>query len=165
MRTRHSLSQIFSSANALLPMLLALALMFLPGVAYSQQIQSVSSNSQQIADTVEKASCPPVRNIRLPMRSGNLSVAHVSGAIVFEAGMAIDADGAPNAYGPHDRGLDRLANARRHHRWIGIATDKRGKPLVQQKGRYRGYYVSTTSLQSAAIRNPANPAIQSEPFR
>ncbi|MBZ5525217.1 MAG: glycoside hydrolase family 75 protein [Acidobacteriia bacterium] len=72
--------------------------------------------------------------------------------------MAIDADGAPNAYDPHDRGLDRLANARRRHHWIGVATDKRGHPLVQKRGRYRGYYVSTTSLQNAAISNPAKPA-------
>jgi hypothetical protein len=92
------------------------------------------------------------------MHNGPVTVTHLSGAVVFEAGMAIDADGAPNAYAPKDRGLDHIANARHHRHWVGVATDRHGKPLVQKKGRYRGYYVSTTSLHESAIRNYANPA-------
>jgi hypothetical protein len=92
------------------------------------------------------------------MQGGPVTITRISDAIIFEAGMAIDADGAPNAYAPRGRGLDRLANARRRTRWVGIATNKRGQPLVQKRGRYRGYYVSTTSLQNSAVRNPANPA-------
>jgi hypothetical protein len=92
------------------------------------------------------------------MHKGPVTITHLAGAVVFEAGMAIDADGAPNAYAPHDRGLDRTDNARRRRHWVGVATDGRGKPLVQKKGPYRGYYVSTTSLHSSAVRNHANPA-------
>ena len=103
-------------------------------------------------------SCVMQTKIRLPMRGGPVSITSISGAVIFSAGMAIDADGAPNAYAPHDRGLDRLANARRQNRWVGIATDKRGRPFMQKKGRYRGYYVSTTSLQDSTVRNPADPA-------
>ena len=158
MHMRKSLSRVSPAAVAVLPMLISLAVMLLPCAVHAQETQSVRSDIQQNADASEKASCPPVRKTQFPMRNGDLSITHISGAIVFEAGMAIDADGAPNAYGPHDRGLDRLANARHGNRWVGIATNQRGKPLIQKKGRYRGYYVSTTSLQDSTIRNPANPA-------
>ena len=76
--------------------------------------------------------------MRFVTQERRVSISRLSDAIVFEAGLAIDADGAPNAYGPHGRGLDRLANARRDGRWVSIATDKRGRPLLQKKGRYSG---------------------------
>lgn len=91
------------------------------------------------------------------MRGGPVVITVASGAVIFETGMAVDADGAPNAYAPNDRGLDRLANARRGHHWVGIATDSHGRPFVQKRGRYRGYYVSTTSLENAEIQDSADP--------
>jgi len=91
------------------------------------------------------------------MRGGPVVITAASDAVIFETGMAVDADGAPNAYAPHNRGLDRLENARRGHQWVGIATDRHGHPFVQKRGRYRGYYVSTTSLEDSAVLDPANP--------
>ncbi|MEW5724973.1 MAG: glycoside hydrolase family 75 protein [Thermodesulfobacteriota bacterium] len=79
-------------------------------------------------------------------------VRRVSGtsALIFEAGLAIDADGAPDAYHPDDLGTDRLKNAGRPGRWRGIVTHNGkpdGRPLVQGPGDPRpGYHVSQTSL-------------------
>lgn len=68
----------------------------------------------------------------------------------FTAGMAINADGAPNAYHPDGKsGLDFLANAGRPGNWWGLATDTgtpSGKPFVQKNGDFKGFYVSQTSL-------------------
>src|SRR5687767_14284317 len=55
-------------------------------------------------------------------------------AFVFHGGLAIDADGAPNAYHPEDRGIDHLANAGRPGNWWAVVTDDRsskGTPIVQ----------------------------------
>jgi peptidoglycan hydrolase-like protein with peptidoglycan-binding domain len=61
--------------------------------------------------------------------------------------LAVDADGAPNAYHPNDTGIDALGNAGRPGNWWGLATDKAGHPYVQgASDPYPGYYVSTTSL-------------------
>jgi hypothetical protein len=61
--------------------------------------------------------------------------------------MAIDADGAPNAYNPEDTGLDELANAGSPAHWNGIIIDEAGVPLIQQESDpYPGYYISCTSL-------------------
>jgi len=60
----------------------------------------------------------------------------------------VDADGAPNAYGPAGscKALDYLANAGKPGNWWGIVTVN-GKPYVQKTGDpYPGCYVSTTSL-------------------
>jgi hypothetical protein len=75
-----------------------------------------------------------------------------SGAVGFLAGMAIDADGAPNAYHPDSRkGLDHLSNAGRPGHWWGLVTDTtqpNGKPIVQGKhDPFPGFYVSKTSLE------------------
>jgi hypothetical protein len=65
--------------------------------------------------------------------------------------MAIDADGAPNAYHPQNKGLDYLANAGKPGSWWGLVTDNgkpNGNPVVQgAKDPFPGYYISTTSLQ------------------
>jgi glycosyl hydrolase group 75 (putative chitosanase) len=66
----------------------------------------------------------------------------------FISGMAIDADGAPNAYHPRDTGLDELTNAGGPGRWNGIITDREGNPLTQQESDpYPGFFVSCTSLE------------------
>lgn len=71
-------------------------------------------------------------------------------AVLFHAGMSVDADGAPNAYGPHNKGLDFIANAKNGGRFVGVATRADGTPIIQRSGRFKGYYVSTTSLRNAA---------------
>jgi hypothetical protein len=70
-----------------------------------------------------------------------------SRAFFFVSGMTIDADGAPNAYGPEDTGLDSLANAGAPTHWDGIITDGDGNPLIQgESDPFPGYYISCTSL-------------------
>ncbi|MBI5091301.1 MAG: hypothetical protein HZB26_02535 [Candidatus Hydrogenedentes bacterium] len=69
----------------------------------------------------------------------------------FLAGMAIDADGAPNAYDPENqRGLDFLGNAGCNGNWWALATDNgraSGKPLIQTGGEFKGFYIAQTSLR------------------
>jgi hypothetical protein len=70
-----------------------------------------------------------------------------SQAFFFVSGMTIDADGAPNAYGPNDTGLDDLANAGVPTHWDGIIADRDGNPLIQaESDPFPGYYISCTSL-------------------
>ena len=78
-------------------------------------------------------------------------------AFFFVSGMAIDADGAPNAYNPEDTGLDELANAGSPLHWDGIIDDRNGFPLIQQESDpFPGYYISCTSLadQTKGIADP-----------
>jgi hypothetical protein len=80
-----------------------------------------------------------------------------SQAFFFVSGMTIDADGAPNAYGPDDTGLDDLANAGVPTHWDGIITDRDGNPLIQgESDPFPGYYISCTSLsdQSKKFTDP-----------
>jgi hypothetical protein len=72
-------------------------------------------------------------------------------ACFFESPLAVDADGAPNAYGPHGlHSLDNLGNAGHPGHWWGIVTDKQGRPVVQNgvapKQPCAGFYISPTSL-------------------
>ena len=61
--------------------------------------------------------------------------------------MKVDADGAPNAYGPNNSGLDYTANAGHPGNWWGVVTDKKGNPVIQgPNDPFPGKYVSTTSL-------------------
>ncbi len=65
----------------------------------------------------------------------------------YEAGMTIDADGAPNAYNPQNTGLDDLANAGEPGYWEALAKDRAGSPYIQgPNDPYPGFYVSTTAL-------------------
>lgn len=64
----------------------------------------------------------------------------------WTTGARIDADGSPRAYGPKNSGLDYTANAGKPGNWYGIATDKKGNPIVQGKADpFPGMYVSTTA--------------------
>ena len=68
-------------------------------------------------------------------------------AFFFDAGMTIDADGAPNAYNPENTGLDDLSNAGHPGHWDGVVQDEQGDPYVQgPNDPFPGYYVSCTSL-------------------
>jgi hypothetical protein len=70
-----------------------------------------------------------------------------STAFFFEAGMTIDADGAPNAYNPDNTGLDDLENAGEPGHWQGVVQDENGNPVVQgPDDPFPGYYVSCTAL-------------------
>jgi hypothetical protein len=81
-----------------------------------------------------------------------ISVCQGSSTFFFNAGMAIDADGAAKAYHPiRGKGLDNLANAGHEGNWYGVVTDtghKNGKPVVQgPTDPAPGFYVSPTALQ------------------
>lgn len=72
--------------------------------------------------------------------------------IWFTAGMMIDCDGSPRAYGPvGTQALDYLANAGYPGNWWGVATTPpqgKGTPYIQKSNDpYPGLYISTTSLQ------------------
>ena len=75
-------------------------------------------------------------------------------AVIFEAGMMVDADGSPKAYHPKpddDKGLDNLADAGKPGEWWGVVTDtgkSSGSPIVQASSDPApGFYVSTTALE------------------
>jgi hypothetical protein len=65
--------------------------------------------------------------------------------------MEIDADGAPNAYHPHDTGLDALANAGYPHGgWKSVLVvdpANPSTPYIQLNGPTAGYFVSMTTLR------------------
>jgi len=76
-----------------------------------------------------------------------------SAGFFFEAGMTIDADGAPDAYHPDDTGQDYLANAGYPGNWWALVTDtgaSDGTPVVQgPTDPNPGYYISMTALEDA----------------
>ncbi|MGD0907308.1 MAG: glycoside hydrolase family 75 protein [Candidatus Acidiferrales bacterium] len=79
----------------------------------------------------------------------DIQIWHLPGneAFFFEAGMTIDADGAPNAYHPDNTGLDDLANAGAPGSWEGLAKGPDGEPILQgPNDPFPGYYVSATAL-------------------
>src|ERR1700691_452062 len=53
-------------------------------------------------------------------------------AVMFQSGMTIDADGAPNAYNPDNTGLDDLSNAGSTGHWDRVIQDANGNPLIQR---------------------------------
>jgi hypothetical protein len=99
----------------------------------------------------------PLRPQNFSLRNRDLPVGELNGGIFFTSGMTIDADGAPNAYGPKNKGLDYTANARGAHGWAALVTNKHGIPVRQKSGQYRGFYVSTTSLEQTSVKDVANP--------
>jgi len=100
--------------------------------------------------------CPGSQSATLPLKTGNLSVQKIGSAVLFQAGMSIDADGAPNAYGPNDSGLDLTKNAwsPKKNAWVGFVTAN-GNPVPQKTGPYQGYYVSQTSLRTGSDADPS----------
>jgi len=83
-------------------------------------------------------------------------------AFVYQAGLAVDADGAFQAYHPNNRlGLDSIEHAGHPGNWWALVTDTgktSGRPVVQQKNDPApGYYVSMTSLFDASIPNERDP--------
>jgi len=98
----------------------------------------------------------------------------VPSAFLYVAGMEIDVDGAPNAYGPPEQpGLDFLGNASSKPKdwklgeWRGIVAGPNGtgladvkgnKAFVQNDGVHKGFFISQTSLQDESVKDPLNPA-------
>lgn len=84
------------------------------------------------------------------MGRGVTVVTHDRGAFVFTAGMAIDVDGSPRAYGPAGGAiapLDDIRNAGHRGNWWGIAVDDDDEPYIQgPRDPAPGFYVSTTAL-------------------
>ena len=77
-------------------------------------------------------------------------------AFFYEAGLEIDADGAPRAYHPDGKsGLDYLSNAGRPGDWWALVTDDGepyGTPLIQTPNDPApGLYVSTTALENENV--------------
>ncbi|MEH1968929.1 glycoside hydrolase family 75 protein [Nostoc sp.] len=87
---------------------------------------------------------------------GGIPIRQADGESVFfyEAGMSINADGAPNAYHPADTGIDFLENAGHSGNWWALAVDKKGNPFIQgSSDPYPGYYISTTALFDSGFVN------------
>lgn len=81
-----------------------------------------------------------------------------SAPFFFEAGMTIDADGAPNAYNAENTGLDDLANAGDSTHWDGLVANREGVPLIQgPDDPFPGYYVSCTALTDRT-KSQSDPA-------
>ena len=98
----------------------------------------------------QQNSCASSQAVDVQFEARTFPAQKIGDAVLFHAGMYVDADGAPNAYGPNNRGLDFTANAMRGGRFLSVATHPDGKPVIQRSGRFKGFYVSTTSLRNAA---------------
>ena len=104
-----------------------------------------------VLTAVVVAECPRESVVKV----GPVEVWRVPGtaALIYESGLMIDADGAPDAYGPDGKGRDAIANAGKPGNWWGVVTDTGkadGTPVVQGATDPKpGFYVSATSLQDA----------------
>lgn len=97
------------------------------------------------------------KTLKTTIEGFNVYQHNASGAIMFKAKFAVDADGSPRAYGPNNSGLDYTANAGHPGNWWGVVTDANGNPIIQNSSNpFPGMYVSTTSLYSSsyAVTNP-----------
>ncbi len=104
----------------------------------------------------QQNSCASSQAVEVQFEAGTFPAQKIGDAVLFQSGMYVDADGAPNAYGPNNRGLDFTANALRGGKFLSVATHPDGKPVIQRSGRFKGFYVSTTSLHNAA-GSPTSP--------
>jgi hypothetical protein len=89
---------------------------------------------------------------------GSVKIYSEGNALLYVAGMQVDADGDEKAYAPSGSGLaplDFLGNAGNPGNWWGITTDSGGSPYVQKSYHLApGYYVSSTALEDT--RFPAS---------
>jgi Fungal chitosanase of glycosyl hydrolase group 75 len=98
---------------------------------------------------IDQVAGVPIYSVTGPVRS-----------FIYKAGLAIDADGSPNCYGPDNSGLDYTANGGTPGSdWWGGPVDSEGMPCVQKiYDPSPGFYVSAT-----ALANPAFP--EASPYR
>jgi hypothetical protein len=132
----------------LFPLIVALAL---PAWGLARNIQTAALNG-----AVGSLNSCPARSLLLNFEIDGTGQAvrqvpiwrlQDNAAFFFTAGMAIDADGSPNAYNPEDTGLDDLSNAGQPGHWDGIIADDEGNPVVQgPDDPFPGYYISCTAL-------------------
>src|SRR5271157_724097 len=120
--------------------------------------QSIIDSAKAVESWLEEqnAAPPPQTQPQFLIRIGYSNLYKVDNAVLFNAGMNIDADGSPHAYNPvSSKGLDSLANAGRPGNWWAIATSNgkpSGDPIVQGDSEPApGFYVSTTSLENFAF--------------
>jgi hypothetical protein len=113
-------------------------------------------SAAMVAAPAQQNSCAAIETADVQFEARTFPAQRIGDAVLFHAGMYIDADGAPNAYGPNNRGLDFTANAVRGGRFLSVALHPDGRPVIQRSGRFKGFYVSTTSLHNAA-GSPTNP--------
>ena len=104
-------------------------------------------NAPLLADSMPP---PATSTPTIPVNCGKSSITTFGGinvwkldsskTICFKAGMAIDADGSPNAYCPDNKGLDYTANAGHPAAngepadWFGVVVDAQKNPVVQKAG-------------------------------
>ena|ERR1700722_652674 len=129
--------------------ILALAIVFvLPASALAQAPPSLNA-------AISRNACPNSSRwfdfdvYRFGELRGQAPIWQLGGgpAFSFSSGLAIDADGAPNAYNADDTGLDYLFNAGQPGQWDGIVQDQDGSPFVQgPDDPFPGYYISCTAL-------------------
>src|ERR1041385_5951378 len=110
----------------------------------------VLCSAAMVAARAQQGSCAGIETADVQFEARTFPAQKIGDAVLFHAGMYVDADGAPNAYGPNNRGLDFTANALRGGRFSSVATHPDGTPIIQRSGRFKGFYVSTTSLHNAA---------------
>jgi hypothetical protein len=136
-----------------------------PADSPAQDLNAPSEETGSSASTSTAPSCP-ARDLLFNYeddRHGEVRQIPIwqslnSNAFFFTTGMAIDADGAPNAYNADNTGLDDLWNAGAPGHWEGIVQDKDGNPLVQgPDDPYPGFYVSCTTLAdwTKRVNDPA----------
>jgi len=113
-------------------------------------------SAAMVAAQAQQNLCAGIETVDVQFEARTFPAQRIGDAVLFQSGMYVDADGAPNAYGPHNRGLDFTANAVRGGRFLSVATHPDGKPVIQRSGRFKGFYVSTTSLHNAA-GSPTTP--------
>jgi hypothetical protein len=125
------------------------ALLFAAGVAVAQKSPAGEAQDDKVAMSCAPSLLFNFQDYRHGELRREVPVWRMpqSSAFYFDAGMTIDADGAPNAYNPENTGLDDLKNAGEPGNWGGLAKDKDGNPYVQgPNDPFPGYYVSCTSL-------------------
>src|SRR5271154_2337878 len=146
-------------------------LVAMSGVALFWAAVAVNGMTPQQSDTEESPaqsvarSCP-ARTLLMnyefirdggPVRQAPIFQLPQSPAFFFVSGMAIDADGSPNAYNADNTGLDDLSNAGHMGDWNGVLADESGNPLVQgPDDPFPGFYISCTAL-SDRTKNPHDP--------
>lgn len=103
----------------------------------------------------EAASWQPYKDVQLRQFPGSNAYFYATRRI------AIDADGAPNAYHPDNIGLDANANAGypngSWHSVLVVDPNDNTRPYVQSSGKFVGYFLSKTSLEDKT-RPATDPA-------